>query len=128
MATIYTCTEPEEAWQLVSHFLANLLQVIMSNSELMDVPQTETELDYRKNSIDRNRAQLIGVLYVLARKMSNGYSDDAAKIQQILDMVVEQDVTNAEVRKAIFAKHEEFDANARHFKATMEKLRAEFVR
>lgn len=49
-------------------------------------------------------------------------------IRQILNMVVEQDVTKEEVRKAIFDKHEELDPYRREFNREMQKLRAEHAR
>ena len=97
MTTIYTCTEPKDAWSLVSHFLGNKLLVIgMSNDEA---------------AISRIRSELIGSLYMLVRNMdAHNHHDDAAKIQQIMDMVTDQDVTKAEVCKAIHEKNRELNA------------------
>jgi hypothetical protein len=97
MSTVYTCAEPKDAWSFVSHFLGNRLLVIgVSNNEV---------------TISRIRAELIGNLYVLIRNMdAHGHHDDATKIQQILDMVTDQDVTKAEVYKAIHEKNRELNA------------------
>ncbi|MDP2655253.1 MAG: hypothetical protein Q8P17_01695 [bacterium] len=111
MTTIYTCTEPKDAWSLVSHFLGNKLLVIgMSNDEA---------------AISRIRSELIGSLYMLVRNMNvHGHVDDASKIQQILDMVTDQDVTKAEVCEAIHNKNHELNAGKREFDTTMANLRA----
>lgn len=96
MTTIYTCTEPKEAWNLVSHYLGNRLLVI--------------NLSKDEDTISRVRTELIGSLYVLIRRMdAHGHHSDAAKIQQILDMVTGQDVTRAGVIKAIHEKNRELN-------------------
>lgn len=123
MTTIYTCTEPKDAWALVSHFLGNQLLVISGACEVV-----EKDDDSREKAdaiISRSRAQLIGSLYMLVRRMSScGHIEDASNIQQILDMVTDQDVTNADVRKAIHDKNHELNAGAREFAAAMVELRA----
>lgn len=123
MATIYTCTEPKDAWSLVSHFLANNLLVISGACDASEIAVNFQDVTEAK--INRSRSELIGSLYMLIRRMdAHGYHDEAGKIQQILDMVTDQDVTTAEVRKAIHAKNCEFNAGKREFDATIAELRA----
>src|SRR3989344_199948 len=123
MTTVYTCTEPKEAWSLVSHFLGNQLLSISLASEvfekrLKDESEDETVRDENGAIISRSRAQLIGNLYMLVRRMSaHGHTDDSTNIQQILDMVTDQDVTKAEVRQAIHDKNYELNAGKREFDA-----------
>lgn len=123
MSTVYTCTEPKDAWALVSHFLANNLLVISGACEASEIAVNFQDVTERK--IDRSRAELIGSLYMLVRNMdAHGHHDDAARIQQILDMVTDQDVTSATVREAIHAKNSELNAGRREFDAAMAELRA----
>lgn len=123
MTTIYTCTEPKDAWSLVSHFLANNLQVISSACDPAEIAVNFKERT--EATINRSRAELIGNLYMLIRRMNtHGHTDDASKIQQILDMVTDHDVTNAAVREAIHAKNRELNAGKREFDAAMAELRA----
>lgn len=119
MTTIYTCTEPKDAWSLVSHFLGNKLLVISLASE---APERESEA-----TISHSRAELIGSLYMLIRRMdAHGHHDEAGKIQQILDMVTDHDVTKGEIRQAIHDKNREFNARTREFDATKENLLRQF--
>ncbi|MDP2665143.1 MAG: hypothetical protein Q8P23_00645 [bacterium] len=130
MSTVYTCTEPKDAWSLVSHFLGNQLLVISLSSEVLEeegkyISQNEMVRDRHEAVISCSRAQLIGNLYMLVRNMNaHGHDGDASKIQHILDMVTDQDVTKAEVREAIHAKNREFNANKREFDAAMAELRS----
>jgi len=124
MSTVYTCTKPEEAWSLVTHFLGNELLVISLSSEVLGKLLHE-EKEKTERIISDARAQLIGNLYMLVRNMNaHGHADDAANIQQILDMVTDQDVTKAEVREAIHDKNHELNVQKREFDAVMADLRA----
>lgn len=125
MSTVYTCTEPKEAWGLVSHFLGNQLLVISLSCEAREkLPDDKVVREENEARISRSRAQLIGSLYMLIRNMdAYGHHDDAAKIQQILDMVTDQDVNKTEVREAIHDKNRELNAGKREFDAVMAQLR-----
>ena len=125
MSTVRTCTTPKDGWALYSHFLGNLLLVIQMQGE----DRGEEDEDRRERVIHDAWAQLAGNLYMIMRRMKlNGDDDDAAKMQQIVDMVVEQNLTDPEVCKAIHAKHDELDASHREFKAELAKLKAEHAR
>ena len=109
---------------MVTHFLGNELLVISLSSEALGKLLHE-EKEKTERIISDARAQLIGNLYMLVRNMNaHGHTDDAAKIQQILDMVTDQDVTKDEVREAIHGKNHELNAQKREFDAAMAELRA----
>ena len=100
MSTARTCTTTEDGWALFHHFLGNQLLVI--TMQCWEVNEEGQKV------IDDARAQLVGNLYMIMRRMSiNGHEGASVKMQQILNMVVEQDLTNQEVRKAIHAKEAE---------------------
>ncbi|MDP1690291.1 MAG: hypothetical protein Q8L52_03785 [bacterium] len=121
MSTALTCTDPKDAWALVSHFLGNLLQAIGLNSEIEGI----ADPDKRKNVIHSIHLKLIGSLYALVRSMNKcGQAEEAAKIQQVLDMVVEGDLTKIDVRNAIFDKHKELDPQVNLFKESLARLKA----
>ena len=128
MSTVRTCTTPKDGWALYSHFLGNLLLVIQMQGEDRG-GEDEDSKDRRERVIHDAWAQLAGNLYMIMRRMKlSGHDDDAAKMQQIVDMVVEQNLTDPEVCKAIHAKHDELDASHREFKAELAKLKAEHAR
>ena len=128
MSTVRTCTTPKDGWALYSHFLGNLLLVIQIQGEDRG-EEDEDSKDRRERVIYDAWAQLAGNLYMIMRRMKlGGHDDEAAKMQQIIDMVVEQDLTDSEVCKAIHAKHDELDASHREFKAELAKLKAEHAR
>ena len=124
MTTVYTFETHKDAWSLVSHFLGNdLLAIGMATEVLGKLLHEQKEKTER--IISDARAQLIGNLYMLVRNMNaHGHADDAANIQQILDMVTDQDVTKAEVREAIHDKNHELNVQKREFDAVMADLRA----
>jgi len=102
MTTVRTCTEPKDAWGLVSHVLGNKLLVISAS------------LSGAEESIPRVHAELVGDLHILIHRMNmHNHPDDASKIQQILDMVVSLDVTKREVRDAIYDKNNELNPSTR---------------
>lgn len=108
MSTARTCTTPEDGWALYHHFLANLLLVIRMQGQDHHKEENEQEKYKLERGISDNWAKLIGHLYMIMRRMQTfGYSEDAAKMQQIVDMTIELDLTDPEVCKAIHAKHEE---------------------
>ena len=73
-----------------------------------------------------NHTKLVGAFHMMVRNLNkHDHADEAAKVQQILDMIIEQDVTDPVVAKAIQAKHEELDKGKGEFKAALEKMRAE---
>src|SRR3990167_11358638 len=112
MPTIYEIEEPKDAWGMVSHFLGNDLMVIQFAVE----NHADQNTDQQANVISHARRGCIGGLYVLVCKMrQHGHEDDAAKIQEILDMAVEMDVTDANVHRAIHDKHHELSKHAREF-------------
>ena len=122
MTTVRTCTEPKDAWGLVSHFLGNNLLVVSGACEM--AKEDASSIEKAETMISNVRANLAGNLYMLVRRMNScGHANDASKIQQILDMVTDQDIANAEVRQAIHDKNREFNAGKREFEAAMEELR-----
>jgi hypothetical protein len=106
MTTVYTCTEPKDAWGLVAHFLGNQLFAISGACGMLTGNNSLKER--AEEMISRSHIELIGNLYIIVRKMHvHGHADDASKIQQILNMITDEDVAKAEVRQAIMRK---FDA------------------
>jgi len=125
MATRWNCTKPEDAWGLVSHFLGNHLLVISMYAEQV-TGESEEDKEKRERVVSDTRAELVGSLYVIVRNMrQHNHSDDADRIQLILDMVTDQAVTQQRVRSAIHDKHRELDAGKREFEAQLARLRAE---
>ena len=128
MATVYTLTKPKEAWSLVSHFLGNdLLTIAMYSDQSKDWGMDEQfSSERRERVVYEHRTKLIGVFYLMVRRLkANGHEEEAAKIQQILDMVIDQDVTNPDVRKAIHDKHRELDPNAAEFEKVVAETNAQ---
>lgn len=108
--TVNTCTTPEEGWVLVSHFLNNLLLVIQMQGTRGRGEEDEANKHKRVQVIDDIRAQLVGNLYMVRRRMKHyTYNDEATKMQKIIDMVIDQNVSDPEVCKAIYAKHTELN-------------------
>lgn len=121
MSTVRTCTTPKDGWALYSHLLGNLLLVIQLQVE----GRGKDSKDGREQAIFDTWAQLVGNLYVVMRRMElNAHGDTAAKMQQIIDMVVEQDLTNPDV-ETIHAKYDELSMDAEEFEKALEKARAE---
>lgn len=124
MFTARVASTPKDGWALYSHFLGNLLLLIQLQVEKMKgegvVVSNEERIIYD------TWAQLTGNLYMVMRRMKfNGHEDTAAKMQEIIDMVVEQDLTNPKVCQAIHAKHRELDPGQREFEAEVARLLAE---
>jgi len=130
MSTARTCTTPKDGWALYHHFLGNLLLVIrMQGWNEEEKEDSEEKKDKRERVIGEAWAQLVGNLYMIMRRMKlNGHDDEAAKMQQIVDMVVEQDLTDQEVCDAIHAKEAELWTPHKHFSEEVERLRAEHNR
>lgn len=125
MATVRDCTTPEEGWSLYSHFIGNLLLVVSVNSEILK-KETGNQKNMRERVIYSAWAELVGNLYmVMCRVRKNGHDEEADKMQQIVDMVVEEDLTNPEVVKRVNARHFELNTGLRKFTEELEKLRAE---
>src|SRR3989338_5567429 len=123
MSTVRTCTTPKDGWALYSHFLGNLLLVIQLHE---DAKGRGVVVSNEERIIYDTWAQLVGNLYMVMWRMKlNGHEDTAAKMQQIVDMVVEQDLTNREVRKAIHGKHRELDIGVQEFEDEGKRLLAE---
>ena len=99
MATAWDCTEPREAWDLVAHFVGNLLcaGIGLRVSRLEGSPTTD-EHEILENEISRIRAQLIGFLFVIGRQMhKHCHEEMALKIDTLLDEVVTKDVMQREL-------------------------------
>lgn len=117
-------TNEKEGWAAVSHFLGNLLLLIGMQNWLST--DNESERKRKEIIVFETQAQLAGHLYVIIQQMKfSGHDGEAAKIQQILDMVVEQDLANPDVRKAINAKELELSIYTQTFEAELAKLKAE---
>ena len=115
MAIAHNLATAEEGWTLVSHFLGNNLTAIA-----MHVETHEDEV------VEAKWVDLVGNLYVIIRHMrSSGLDDEASKMQEILDMIVDQDVTDPAVRTAIGDKHSELSLQQRNFQDEVARLRAE---
>jgi len=128
MSTARTCTTPEDGWALYSHFLGNLLLVIASQGwrEERGEEETEDQKDKREKVIGNAWAQLVGNLYMIMRRMKlNGHDDVAAQMQEIVDMVVEQDLTDPAVREAIHARRLELNVTQREFEKVLKQLQDE---
>ena len=125
MASVLTCTTPKEGWALVGHFIGNLVPLIGLYGEVGEDEKEEGK-NKRERVIYDSWTKLAGNLYMVVRRMkSNGHDEEAAKMQQLLDMVTDFNLTDREVRKAVIDKYEELDAVARGFTEELARLRAE---
>ncbi len=125
MSTVRTCVTPNEGWALYSHFLGNQL-LIISMQGWEKGEETEEEANKRERVVHDAWTKLAGCLYMIMRRMKlNGHEDTATKMQQIIDMVVEQDLTDPEVCKAIHAKHKELDTSQCEFEEGLARFQAE---
>jgi len=127
MSTARTCTTPKDGWALYHHFLGNLLLAIrMQGWDREEGEESEEKKDKREKIIGEAWAQLVGNLYMIMRRMKlNGHDEDASKMQQIIDMTVEQDLTLQEVCDAIHSKENELWTPHQDFIVEVERLRAE---
>ena len=120
MSTSRTCTTPEDGWALYHHFLGNHLLVIR-----MQGWEKEERKDKSERVISDAWSQLVGHLYMIMQRMKiNGHEDEAAKMQQIINMVVEKDLTDPEVHKAIHAKEAELSYQVRNSHEVLDLLKA----
>ena len=129
MANIFTLKTPEDAWGLVSHYLGNYLTVCVWYGDKSDTGRDNIKdrgADHCSKVVFDNHTKLVGAFHMMVRNLNkHGHADEAAKIQQLLDMIIEQDVTDPVVAKAIHAKHEELDVGKGEFKKALEQMRAE---
>ncbi|MCX6744970.1 MAG: hypothetical protein NTX82_05585 [Candidatus Parcubacteria bacterium] len=125
MSTAFTCTTPEDGWSLYSHFLGNCLLPIRCQVPAENEEDDEAKRDKRERIISDSWLKLAGSLYLIMRRMrSNGHNEVADNMQQIIDMVVELDLTDPKVHEAIHEKQRELDPNQSKFDAELAKLRA----
>lgn len=126
MSTVRTCTTAKDGWALYYHFLGNNLLVIASQGWDKGEEEDEERKNKRERVIADTWAELVGNLYMIMRRMqANGHHEDAVKMQQIVDMTVERDLTDPVVRDAINAKEKELNVRISQFDDTLERLRAE---
>ena len=102
MSTTFTCTTPEDGWALYSHYLANNLLIIRFYQ------QDEEDPIKKDRAISDAWTRLVGNLYIIMRHMkANGHNEEAAKMQQIIDMVVELDLRDIRNHDRIHNKKRE---------------------
>jgi hypothetical protein len=126
MSTFRNCTTPEEGWALIHHFLGNLLILIpMKRMDETNEPDEGKKYKYTRD-IDDIWAGLLGKLYMIKRRMmSNTHFEDADKMQQLIDMIVELDLTNKEVCHSILEIEKELNPIMSSFEAELVKYKAE---
>lgn len=78
-----------EGWSLFGYFLQDYLAIL-----------TQRRIG-EERSIDDIWAHLVGRLYITKFRTDFHDDDDAARMQKIIDMVVEQDITDPNVREEI---------------------------
>lgn len=126
MSTVHTCTTQEEGWALYNHFIGNLLLVIKLHLLEEGEKEDQTDKDKRERIIYDAWAQLAGNLYMIMRRMNaHGHIEVANKMQAIIDLVVELDLTDPKVHRIICEKQSELDPNTKNFEAELAKLRAQ---
>ena len=126
MSTTFTCTTPEDGWALYSHFLGNNLLTIRMQQELKAEENDEESSAKQERVISDAWSKLVGNLYVIMRRMlANGHKEDAAKMQQIINMTVELDLTDPATHDTIHNKQKELDNRISNFEAELSKLRAQ---
>jgi len=125
MATKRTCVTSEEGWALYHHFLGNLLNLIPYNSK-REREQTDEDEKYKfTREVDDIWGLLVGNLYLIMRRMKlNGHNDTADKMQQIIDMVVELDLTDQEVCRSIHDKETELSPRMKAFQDELANQRS----
>ena len=116
MATVNDCTEPEEGWSLINHFLGNILLAIrfVVNGKQKGWQATVAEM----------RTKFLGHLNTIVFRMNlNGHGEDAAKMRQICALVEDSDLNDLVSIQAIFDKNDELSPNGKRMKETLEQLR-----
>ena len=113
MSTTRTCTTPLSGWVRYCSFLDNHLQVVRMQGSGQSESNTdqvgdEAAKQKREQIIDDSWLKVTGGLYMIMRRMKrHGHADAAAEMQQIVDMVVEQDLTDPNVCSEIHTKAED---------------------
>lgn len=128
MSKAYTCTTPEEGWALYSHFLSNRLMAIRFLNEIFNTKTKNGEYtDKEERGIEDFRANLVGNLYMIMKRMDvNGHNEVARKMQQIIDIILELDITDSETHKKIFDKQRELNINKSEFGTKLAKLMVKY--
>jgi hypothetical protein len=116
MAGIDTFTTPDDGWGLVSHYLGHtLLGIRISMEKKFEGWKVEAQEDGQS---------LIGRLEKIVGRLNEyGHADDAKKVQELLDLVKDSNMTDPEALNAIGTKHLELNDRAR---ALEEKVRELF--
>ncbi len=119
------CRTPKEAWILLIRAMSGMMIEIEKNSNPQFHPKDETgeEKISRKEEITRHHAELVGYLYLAVRQMQkHQHPDVAAKIQQLLDMLTDLNITDPAARDAIQKKHGEINPIVAEGKAELELM------
>jgi len=115
MATVDTCSTPEEGWGLVHHFLGNILLVIR-----LALNDKETGWE---SVVAEKKAELVSHLKKITERMSDyGYSIDSKKIGEIYRMVKDLDLTNPANIDLIHAKNHGYSPTAGAMKEKVQEL------
>ena len=129
MANIFTVKTPEDGWSLVSHYLDNYLTVITWYGD-KTVKGRDNLKEQGAEKCERvvfdKHTKLVGAMHMIIWNLNkHGHADEADKVQQLLDMIIEQDVTDPAVAEAIHAKHSKLDAGKGEFEVVLKQMRAE---
>ncbi len=113
--TTFKVVTSNDAWAGVSHFLGNILtpiRFIIKDKE-----------DGWESAVENSRIQLSGHLRrIISEATESGLIEDAAKINQLCEMVEKGDFTNRATIDAIFAKHKEFDSKVTEVEDEIKRL------
>ena len=115
MATADTCTNPEEGWVLVGHFLGNVLAPIrITVIEKSEGWQSEVA-GLREKLIERLRK-------ITARMNEHGHTEDSAKMEQICALVEGCDLNDLSSIEAVFAKEKEVSPTRQAMDVALKQL------
>jgi hypothetical protein len=115
MATVDTCTTPEEGWGLVSHFFGNFLLIIRT---LLNRKEEGWEA-----KVSEHKDVLASRLITIARRMNkHGYYEESANITTLCCMVKSIDISIPANIDAIYAKHLKLNKTARKTKEAVREM------
>lgn len=115
MATVDTCTKPEEGWALISYFLGNIMVPIrFALTKKNEGWQAE---------VAQQRAKLLARLKkIVARMNENGHGEEAAKMNQICVLVEGSDLNDSAAIEAVFEKEKEISPTSRGMDEALKRL------
>jgi len=112
MATVRNFSTPAEGWQFYSHFIGNALIFIRTRYWNVN-DENEGVEKKRESDIIGAWASLVGYLTVVQHRMEQIDQEIAEKMQKIIDMVLELDITDPETHDKIHDELRKLSGNSK---------------